>query len=291
MKPIMKKLSKLFLRLFLAFAALAALALIWAFLIEPSLLTVTKIEFSDARLPEALDGARVVFFADLHVGSCYSEADAERVAKKIESLDPDMLLFGGDLTQYEKPGSEPDAARVAAVFAAIAPPLGKYAVLGNHDSDSPAVEALAREILAESGFTVLENNSIKVAEGVYLAGTKPWPNHLSVIGQDPDDETGAAWPARNGFFTILLAHEPAQIDGFSEIPFALQLSGHTHYGQVALPFFGPLAKTYATNGYYGGLYKANETTMYVTRGVGSVDMRVRFCAPPEIVVITLRKPA
>jgi predicted MPP superfamily phosphohydrolase len=287
----MKKLSKWFLRLFLALAALAALLLVWAFLIEPSLLTVTKLEFSDARLPEEMDGARAVFFADLHVGSCYSEADVERVAKKINSLEPDILFFGGDLTQYEPPDSEPDAGRVSAAFAAIEPPLGKYAVLGNHDFDSPGAEALARKMLEGGGFTILENGSVEVTEGFYVSGTKPWPNHLSVIGQDPDNETGAAWPARNGFFTILLAHEPAQIEGFSKVPFALQLSGHTHYGQVALPFFGPLAKTYATNGYYAGLYKVNDTAMYVTRGVGSVDMRVRFCAPPEIVVITLRKPA
>ena len=91
----------------------------------------------------------------------------------------------------------------------------------------------------------------------------------------------------DGQFTLLLAHEPAQVDDWAEYPFALQLSGHTHNGQVALPFVGSLAKVYGTNGYHAGKYQVKDTLLYVTRGVGVIDKHVRFGAPPEIVVVTM----
>lgn len=264
---------------------LAALALLWGFAIEPSLLTVTTIEFADERLPAALDGTRVVLFADLHVGSVYTEADAGRVAEKIVSLKPDLVLFGGDFTQWEQPGSEPDSQRAASAFAAIEAKYGKYAVLGNHDIWPERIKPMAMEMLGNSGFTVLENRSVEVADGFWLAGSSPWPLHREGT---PEAEGGVARPALDGFFTLLLAHEPAQADEWAQYPFALQLSGHTHNGQVALPIIGPLAKTYATNGHYAGKYQVRNTLLYVTRGVGVIDRHVRFCAPPEIVMVTLR---
>jgi predicted MPP superfamily phosphohydrolase len=136
---------------------------------------------------------------------------------------------------------------------------------------------------------VLENRAVQAAEGFYVAGTKPWPMHLEQAGENGEDSGSLAWAASNGYFTLLLAHEPAQIDDNSKLPFALQLSGHTHGGQVALPFIGPLGHTYATGGYDAGLYKVNGTTLYVSRGIGTMLMRVRFLVPPEIVVLTLRR--
>jgi uncharacterized protein len=273
---------------FLALGVIGAALLLWGFFVEPSLLTVTNMELADARLPKEMDGVRAVFFSDLHVGSYYSEADTERVAAKIKQLDPDILLFGGDMTQEEEPEDRPDGKRVSAAFAAIRPRYGKYAIYGNHDIWPSDVKGISREILAKGGFTILENREVKVADGLYVAGTLPWPLHLGQAGKDADNESSPTWAARNGFFTLLLAHEPAQIKDNAKFPFALQLSGHTHGGQVSLPFWGPLAQTYAMDGYCSGRYKVNDTTLYVTRGVGVVSMRVRLFAPPEIVVVTLR---
>ncbi len=270
----------------LLLATLAALALLWGFAIEPSLLTVTNIEFADERLPSELDGMRVVFFADLHVGSVYPETESERVARKITALKPDLVLFGGDLTQWEEPGKEPDSQRVAAAFAAIEATYGKYAVLGNHDVWPEGMRDEALGMLEGSGFTVLENQAVEITPGFWLTGTKPFTLHRQ---GNTEAKGGVARPALDGQFTLLLAHEPAQVDDWVEYPFALQLSGHTHNGQVALPFLGPLAKTYGTNGYYAGKYQVRDTLLYVTRGVGVIDKHVRFGAPPEIVVVTLRK--
>lgn len=270
----------------LTVALLVALAVLWGFVIEPSMLTVTNLEIIDGRVPAAQDGLRVVFFSDLHVGSCFTVEEAERAIEKIKGLKPDLLLFGGDLTQQEKPGNEPDGARVSSAFAAIRPRYGKYAVFGNHDVWPSEMKPVARKMLEDGGFTILENTAAEPAEGIHLAGTLPWPMHT---GKGGSGRQSVTWAAQNGYFTILLAHEPAQINDFKKVSFALQLSGHTHGGQVALPVIGPLAETYATDGFYAGKYRVKDTLLYVTTGVGVIDRHVRFGAPPEVVVVTLHK--
>lgn len=273
----------------LALAVVLAAALLWGFAVEPSLITATETEFADARLPAELDGLRAVFFADLHAGSYYSAEDAGRVVDKIKSLDPDILLFGGDLTQREDTALLLDVEKLSDAFAGIRPKLGKYAILGNHDIRTPETRRISREILEGGGFTVLENGAAKVADGFYIAGTAPWP----MAGKDDPanraDASAVAWTARDGAFSLLLAHEPAQAEDAAKFPFALQLSGHTHGGQVSFPFVGPLLLPGDNRRYAYGFYRVNETALFVTRGVGTSVVRVRFCAPPEVVVITLRK--
>jgi predicted MPP superfamily phosphohydrolase len=263
----------------LVLAVLVGLAALWAFLIEPELLTVTNLTISDVRLPEGMDGIRVVYFADLHLGPFYSEDDAARVAKKIQSLHPDLVLFGGDFIDGYPTARNMDTGRVSRAFAQIDARFGKFAIFGNHDAGTPEAKKLASGILTDGGFTVLEGAAVKIADGFYVAGTAPYPSNAESL----------AWTAANGSFSLLLAHEPAQIEKNSKFAFALQLSGHTHGGQVALPLIGPIFLPYATDQYKSGLYHVNGVPLYVTRGVGTTIARVRFLAPPEIVVITLRR--
>jgi predicted MPP superfamily phosphohydrolase len=158
---------------FLALAVLAALALLWGFAIEPSLLTVTNLTITDGRLPKQLDGVRVVYFSDLHLDPFYSEADAERVAQKIQSLRPDIVLFGGDLIDSIETAKRLDEGRVSRAFAVIKPKYGKYAIFGNHDVGTPQAKNFASEMLTNGGFTLLEGTATKIMDGFYIAGTAP----------------------------------------------------------------------------------------------------------------------
>jgi predicted MPP superfamily phosphohydrolase len=273
----------------LTVAALAAAALIWGFAVEPRLLTVTETEFADARLPEDMDGVRIAFIADVHAGPNYPPQAVERLVQKIEGLDPDMLLFGGDMLAHEDTALALDAERVARAFAALKPRLGKYAVYGNHDIWTPTMKNIAREILEDGGFTVLENSAAEVEGGFYVAGTAPWPTGGKNDPANRSDVRQVAWTARGDAFSLLLAHEPAQIEDGAKFPFALQLSGHTHGGQIALPFVGPLLLPGGSGKYGAGFFKVNDTAMYVTRGVGTSIIPARFLVPPEIVIITLRR--
>lgn len=282
----LKKRTKVLLR---ALAVLIALVLIWSLAIEPMLLTVTEIGFVDARLPDELDGARIVYISDIHVGTFFSPADVERVTAKIAGLQPDMVLFGGDLLQHEGDALEVDRARVAAAFAALKPRLGKLAVYGNHDIISLQTKKIAEIILTDGGFTILENSAQEIVPGFYVAGTSPWPMQGEDSPMNRADVGKIAWTTENNAFSLLLAHEPPQIRKNAAYPFAYQLSGHTHGGQVALPFTGRVMLPNGIEVYKAGHYKLKDTEMYVSRGIGMSVVRVRLFVPPQIVVLTLHK--
>lgn len=287
-QPKTKQLNKRIRVLLLSLAALLAAALIWALAVEPALLTVRQIEYADARLPEALDGMRIVYFADLHAGPYYKPAAVERLAAKISELKPDMLIFGGDMVQHEASALLLDYNRVGAALASVDAPLGKYAVYGNHDIISSVTKAVAAAILSEGGFTVLDNEAVEALPGFYIAGTAPWPTEGENSPRNLSDVSRVAWAAETGKFALLLSHEPAQLRKNAEYPFALQLSGHTHGGQIALPFVDTL-RIADMDIYRAGFYREKNTEMYVSVGIGTSIVRIRMFVPPEIVVLTLRR--
>ena len=280
----LKKRTRFFL---LILASLIALALLWGFAVEPKLLTVSEISFTDTRLPAALEGIRAVYISDVHVGPYYSEADVERLVKRIGELDPDIVFFGGDLVQRAGDVEAVDRERVARAFAALEPRLGKFAVLGNHDIRTPVMQAIAEAMLRGGGFTLLYNSAAEAAPGFFVAGTAPWPDEGEDSPRNQADVTQVAWTTDGGAFSLLLSHEPEQAHKNAQYPFALQLSGHTHGGQVNFPFAGFVYKKAGMGDYLSGFYDAGDLRMYVSRGVGTSVVRVRFFAPPEIVVLTL----
>jgi uncharacterized protein len=264
-----------------------ALAMVWGFAVEPSLLTVSGIEYSDKRLPQDMDGVRVVYISDIHAGPFYSPQAVERLTKKIAELEPDMLLFGGDIMPRPETMPIQDSARMAKAFAALEPKLGKYAVYGNHDIWTPLMKKTAEEILSGGGFTILENSAVEIEPGFYIAGTAPWPMDGENSVNNYADVSKVTWTLNNNAFVLLMAHEPAQIRKDSQYSFALQLSGHTHGGQVAIPFMSPIKLRGGMEIYKSGFYKLNNATMFVSRGIGTSVVRLRLFVPPEIVVLTL----
>ena len=272
----------------LAAACLIALALLWSFAVEPLLLTVSEVEYEDRRLPADMDGVRVALLTDIHVGPYYSERDVERVMDKVAALDADMVLFGGDLLQKEGDYGQVDGARVSRALATLQPRLGKYAVLGNHDIRSEGMRETAIQILKDGGFRMLENDAVVIAAGFYLCGTDSASDKGPGSATDRSDVSQVAWTTDNDRFSLILSHEPSQIDANARYPFALQLSGHTHGGQISLPLIGPLLLHAYGGKYYAGFYTVGDTAMYVGRGIGMSVIRARFLAPPEIVVVTLR---
>ena len=269
--------------------ALMLLCAVWGFCIEPSLLTVTQIEFADSRLPQDMDGIRVVFISDIHVGPSYSPADVEKLCKKIDSINPDLTLFGGDLLQYGNSLPTLDSERIARAFATMKPRLGKFAIYGNHDIQSDKMRQTAQTILSDGGFTILDNTAVELQPGFFIAGTEPWPMPGSYTLPRHSSANKVAWTTDNDAFSLLLAHEPAQFIEGSAFPFALTLSGHTHGGQVVLPFIGSIVLPNGSHVFKAGFYELNGRKMFVSRGIGTSIIRVRLFVPPEIVVITCVK--
>lgn len=247
---------------------------------EPNWLEVTKLELALKQLPSAFSGIRLVHFSDVHLGFNKDAHDVKRLVKHIKEVQPDIICFTGDIVD----SNAEDLEDSVAVLAELTAPLGKYAIFGNHDYKN--TELLTR-LLQSAGFVVLRNQSYLIQQGsarIAVAGLedmlKSAPDPEAALKGIPDDT-----------FTVLLMHEPDYADTAESYPFHLQLSGHSHGGQIRLPFVGAAYTPYGSQKYINGLYYTANKAMpvYVNRGFGETYMPFRLLCRPELTVFTLRR--
>lgn len=258
----------------------AALSGGYAWQAEPRWLEVTRHTVKVAGLPSGFDGIKVIHFSDTHLGFHKDASDLSGLIAGIKREQPDLICFTGDIVD-----SEPRDARPAVpLLAELTAPLGKYAVLGNHDyKNAPALAGL----LESAGFRVLRNASARIRRGggeMAVAGIE------DMLHGRPDPEAALS-DVPKGMCTLLLMHEPDYADTAAAYPFHLQLSGHSHGGQIRLPFVGAPYTPYGAQKYVAGLYHVGQRGMplYVNRGFGMTYMPFRFLCRPELSVLTLRK--
>ncbi|SDS17711.1 hypothetical protein SAMN05444162_0899 [Paenibacillaceae bacterium GAS479] len=262
----------------------------YAWKIEPKSLSVTEIEVTSDQLGDSLDGIRIVQFSDTQLGESYTAKQLGRLAERINSLKPDLVVFTGDLIDHYTQYGLNNRKQAQQALVAIQAPLGKFAVYGNHDRGGGGSGRYER-YMEEAGFKVLVNEvyPIVTADGdrFVLAGLDDF-----LLGK-PKPET-ALEQLRKDDFNLLLAHEPDPADRFSEYPIDLQLSGHSHGGQVRIPFLDPLVTTSLAEKYVAGQYelpgKYRPMTLYVNRGIGTTRMPLRLFTKPELTLIRLLAP-
>ncbi|MBO8163119.1 MAG: metallophosphoesterase [Brevibacillus sp.] len=233
------------------------------------------------RLPMAFDGLQIAQFSDTHLGHFYGPIDLEKAVERIQSLSPHLITFTGDL--FDRRLHEAD--ETIEVLSRLSAPLGKYAVLGNHDYRSGAAEVA--ELLQLAGFHVLNNQHVLMerdGDHLILAGVDDTLHGNPDLKKALGDRTTAAC-------TILLVHEPdfAEVSGAGGVD--LQLSGHTHGGQVRLPLIGHLVVPPHGEKYPDGLQQTADWPLqvYTNRGIGTTGLPVRLFCPPEIALLTLRR--
>jgi uncharacterized protein len=263
-------------------AGAAAAAAYWAAWHEPRRLVVREEEVAPENWPHALDGLRVGLISDLHAGLGHTSPG--RIDAAVELLNgqrPDLICLLGDYldsTRFGKGRADPDA--VAQALAELAAPLGRYAVLGNHDwhAAGPAMG----DALRRAGVPVLENEAVQLAEKpLWVAGTADLrlrrPDIPRALADVPEDAA-----------LILLTHDP---DLFPSVPARVQLTlaGHTHGGQVDVPFLRrPFIPSRHGTRFLGGHVVEDSRHLFVSTGVGTAGLPLRFRRPPEVVVLTLR---
>ncbi|WP_435741562.1 metallophosphoesterase [Nocardioides sp. SYSU DS0663] len=229
-------------------------------------------------VPDGWDGARVVLVTDLHVGVVHGRSWTERVVALVEAQQPDLVVLGGDLVDGRERFTGPDLAP----FAALDPPLGVVAVSGNHEVESGDAEAYLGR-LESLGIDVLRNEAVVLRRGgdpLTVAGVHDATGSASL---EPDPDAALAGTAP-GDFVVYVAHQPRQVEPGRGVD--LQLSGHTHGGQLwpfewAVPLEQPTV---------GGVDVVDGVTIVTSRGVGTSGPPVRTGALPEVVVVTLRTP-
>lgn len=255
-------------------------SIVYATEIEPRALTVEHISLKLTRLDPAFNGYKVVQISDLHLDNIWmDESRLMGYMRLVNKQNPDMVAVTGDFVTHE---AEPFADSIVKAMQALNPREATVAVLGNHDhwTNASVIQAAIRR----SGIIDLNNAVHPITRGaarLYFCGVNDiWENYhrLDLVMNDlPDD--GAA---------VLLAHEPDYADSSSATGrFDLQLSGHSHGGQVDLPVIGPLVLPPLGLKYPRGLYRVNNMLQYTNRGLGMVPPQVRMNCPPEITVLTL----
>ena len=276
--PKRKKRSPLFL---LLLVALALGVFGYARFLEPNLLLVKEAAISSSRINGTADGLRILVFADTHFGPHYTVSDFQKVVDAAAAAEPDIVFFLGDLIdhfhRYDAPGGT-DA--IAVQLAAIPARYGKYAVFGNHDYGGGA-ESVYPAVMEAGGFTLLVNQTVFLPElDLTITGIDD-----VVIGYG--DPTAAAAASGEGF-TIVATHAPDVADQLAPYPSDLVLAGHTHGRQVALKVFDPyILPPYGRN-YVKGLYDLpGDRSLYVTAGLGTTQLPLRFGSVPELTIITL----
>lgn len=265
----------------LTLLTLVALPLVivgYSVLIEPHWIETASITVSVSDLPREFDGLRIVQVSDLHLGPDVPREDLDRAIDKANQLDPDIVVITGDTVtksaDYIYPCSQS--------LQALRPKLGSYAVLGNHDFATDPDKIT--DALTAAGIKVLrnENDSIdKDSEQLWILG-------VDDIYLFQDDLPEAMEGIPSDATTILLCHSPDIANQASDLAVDLVLTGHTHGGQVRLPFIGPLIVPVENSEYVAGLYSVGDTQMYVNRGIGIVYLPVRFLARPEVTLLVLR---
>jgi len=237
-------------------------------------LSVTRETLPVSGLPSALSGLRVGLLTDIHRSIWVSHEDVSRAVTALMAERPDLIVLGGDYVSW---GAQ-DRTYVGPSADALAPlaaPQGVFGVLGNHDDDHAVPAALAR-----IGVQVLRDARTRLRirnETLDLIGIRFWTKRSSDIAAAARDAAPAS---------ILLAHDPRRLAEASALDIPLVLSGHTHGGQVVLPLVGAIAAQKFP--IVAGVGNQNRTTIFVSRGIGTVYVPMRINCPPEVAILTLR---
>ena len=238
-------------------------------------LGVTQATLPVAGLPAALEGVRIALLTDIHHSALVGAEDIQNAVELALAQRPDLIVLGGDYVTF---GDRAFVSPVAELLAPLHAPHGVFAILGNHDDDKEMPAALAR-----NRFTVLKDQRTRLTlrgEALELAGIRFWTRR-------PADLARVLRNARDT--VVLLAHDPRRLTEASELNIPAVLSGHTHGGQVVLPGIGALAKTRFP--ILEGVGGRESTSIFVSRGIGTVYVPVRINCPPEVALVTLaRRP-
>jgi predicted MPP superfamily phosphohydrolase len=239
---------------------------------------VTRPTIALARGGSELDGLRLAFLSDLHAGNYFAEDDWLRVCEAVAAESPDLVCLGGDLVN----AFEHEARLLRKGLGLLAAPLGVFAVPGNHEYQASDELELWRAALEESGVEILCNRGRRLARGaagLWLCGVD------DLRRGEPD--LGAALEGRAAHEpAVLLSHHPDLFVDAARAGVDLQLSGHTHGGQIVLRGWAPM--THSRFGFRAGHFTREGAQLYVGSGVGTTFLPLRIGAPAEIALVELR---
>jgi predicted MPP superfamily phosphohydrolase len=242
------------------------------------------------RLGDNFNGMRIAQISDIHYDEFSEPYYIREVVRRVNALKPDIVLLTGDFVS-SSPRSLAFGARhsypCAEILQKIECPV-RYAIMGNHDADVGVATVI--DALTTHGIPVLENKFVAVERGgerLWIAGVGDVLARMARL-----DQALPPTRLRDNDPLLLMVHEPDFVDHVARVGGVdFMISGHTHGGQVRLPIVGPLSLPELGTKYVQGFFQVRETRLYVNRGIGTVNLPIRFLCRPEITIFTLTPEA
>ena len=220
-------------------------------------------------LPESFNGLKIAHLSDIHYGTVGKEK-LKKIIDEVNIMKPDIVVFTGDLYDEFTNLTDDNKKELIEVLGIIETKLGKYAVSGNHDYSNEGYQ----ELIEKCGFVYLHNSS----KLIYNDSNTP----IEIAGypsQRKDEPDYSIELSDN--FKIGLIHEPDEMDKITDLNFDLVLAGHSHGGQVRLPFIGAIVTPDGSKKYYNEYYKVSNTDLYISSGIGESEYKLRFFNHPS----------
>ncbi len=256
--------------------------------VEPNRPQLVRLDMALGRWPARLDGFTIALLSDFHYDPYFSIHPMKAAIATVNALRPDLIALTGDFVSVPLFSSNDAegaalAEPCAQLLGQLQAPHGLWGVLGNHDFFTDRVRVTSA--LRAQGIPVLDNHSVPIERD----GARFWLTGVGDVLGGAAKLEPALQPVPTGEATILLAHEPDYADYVARFPVDLQLSGHSHGGQVRLPFLPPLYLPELAKKYIAGLYRVGPLTLYTNRGLGTIGVPVRLNCSPEITLLTMRR--
>jgi uncharacterized protein len=282
-QPLRRKIRRWISKLTLITIVFSLCCYVYGTKIEPNWIEIVPLQLAIPNLDRAFDNFKLVQISDLHSNKFMSQERLARIIRLVNQQQPDAIAITGD---FITKGSHFDEEQLKSILSQLHSKSVTLAVLGNHDHWMTRTDRL-KQVLWSSKIVNLDNEVYLVerqGKKLAFAGLDDpyWgrPDLRKTIAQLPD-----------GIPAVLLVHEPDYIEQSAKThKFALQLSGHSHGGQVRLPFLNPLVLPRGGEKYFAGLNQVEDTITYTNRGLGMTNLPIRFGSRPEITVFTLHSP-
>lgn len=232
-------------------------------------------------IPSSFDGLKVLHFSDLHYLRVIDDNMLKKVVEEINLINPDIVIFTGDLIDKDFNINDKQKEQLITLLKSINSKYGKYSIIGNHDyiKDKEEIETIYNEsnfILLQNTYDIIYNSE---NEKIFLGGLDTY----SYDKADIDKVMNYFKDNDNIDYKIILVHEPDYIDTItSKYDVDLVLAGHSHNGQINIPFIKNFILPYGSKKYYKNYYNVNNTPLYISSGIGESRINLRFLNKPSI---------
>lgn len=251
-----------------------ALLFLYGYYIEPNNLSIKEYKIENKDIPDSFDGLKIIHFSDVHYKSTVDTTYLKKIVKLINKQSPDLVIFTGDFLDKRFNYSNKEIEEAKNELNKIESTLGNFAVSGNHDIINEP--ELFKNLFSEN-FTILENEE----KLIYYKETTP----ISLVGFSDALETKVNYEIlekENNCFRFIMLHEPDEYEKIKEYDFDILFAGHSHNGQVRLPLIGTIYTPIGAKKYYQEYYKLDNREIFISNGIGTSGLDVRFLSSPSI---------